>query len=114
MRLWAYHLAPTARRLGRRVERCWGWLSKYKTLEEKMRSGPCMCGDTQCPSCGPAQGNSKCPVCGAWADDGCECTEEQISAALEADRLAAGEQEDFEDESWREQVIEIELERENE
>ncbi len=31
----------------------------------------CMCGDTQCPSCGPAQGNSRCIVCGAWADDGC-------------------------------------------
>lgn len=33
---------------------------------------PCMCGDLQCPSCGPAQGNFKCPVCGAWADDCCE------------------------------------------
>lgn len=32
----------------------------------------CMCGDTQCPSCGPAQGNVRCPICGAWADDGCE------------------------------------------
>jgi len=31
-----------------------------------------MCGDTQCPSCGPAQGNYKCPICGAWADDCCE------------------------------------------
>lgn len=37
-----------------------------------MRIGPCMCGDTQCPSCGPAQGNWRCPICGAWADDGCE------------------------------------------
>jgi len=33
-----------------------------------MRSGPCMCGDTYCPSCGPAQGNYKC-VCGEWTDD---------------------------------------------
>ena len=33
---------------------------------------PCMCGDTQCPSCGPAQGNWKCPICGAWQDIGCE------------------------------------------
>lgn len=33
---------------------------------------PCMCGDTQCPSCGPAQGNWKCPICGNWQDDGCE------------------------------------------
>jgi len=26
-----------------------------------------------CPSCGPAQGNSKCYVCGKWeADGGCD------------------------------------------
>jgi hypothetical protein len=31
-----------------------------------------MCGDTHCPSCGPAQGNGRCPICRAWADDGCE------------------------------------------
>ena len=32
----------------------------------------CMCGDTHCPSCGPAQGNARCYVCGAWgADGGC-------------------------------------------
>jgi hypothetical protein len=30
-----------------------------------------MCGDIQCPSCGRAQGNWKCPICGAWQDDGC-------------------------------------------
>ena len=39
--------------------------------------GPCMCGDTQCPSCGPAQGNFRCPYCGAWDDDGgCENPQE--------------------------------------
>jgi len=32
--------------------------------------GPCMCGDTYCRSCGPAQGNDKCPHCGAWTMDG--------------------------------------------
>ena len=32
----------------------------------------CMCGDTHCSSCGPAQGNWKCPICGSWADDCCE------------------------------------------
>lgn len=32
----------------------------------------CMCGDTHCGSCGPAQGNWRCDLCGAWADDGCE------------------------------------------
>tara|TARA_Y100000310_G_C20626084_1_gene785969 strand:+ start:130 stop:492 length:363 start_codon:yes stop_codon:yes gene_type:complete len=29
-----------------------------------------MCGDTQCPSCGPAQGNNRCPNCGKWDDEG--------------------------------------------
>jgi hypothetical protein len=34
---------------------------------------PCMCGDTYCPSCGPAQGNARCPWCGAWElDGGCQ------------------------------------------
>lgn len=32
----------------------------------------CMCGDTQCSSCGPAQGNGKCPACGEWQDDHAE------------------------------------------
>lgn len=31
----------------------------------------CMCGDYCCPSCGPAQGNSKCELCGQWASEGC-------------------------------------------
>jgi len=31
---------------------------------------PCMCGDIYCPSCGPAQGNNRCYVCGAWDNDG--------------------------------------------
>ena len=34
---------------------------------------PCMCGDPYCPSCGPAQGNYHCPICGKWsADGGCD------------------------------------------
>lgn len=32
----------------------------------------CMCGDYCCPSCGPAQGNWKCPICRGWASEGCE------------------------------------------
>lgn len=33
----------------------------------------CMCGDTYCRSCGPAQGNVRCPICGVWSfDGGCE------------------------------------------
>lgn len=39
-----------------------------------MRMGPCMCGDPYCWSCGPAQGNYKCPVCGKWSADG-GCTD---------------------------------------
>ena len=31
----------------------------------------CMCGDLQCWSCGPAQGNVRCPLCRAWVDEGC-------------------------------------------
>lgn len=31
---------------------------------------PCMCGDTYCSSCGPAQGNDKCMFCGKWSMDG--------------------------------------------
>jgi len=57
--------------------------------------GPCMCGDTQCPSCGPAQGNYRCPACHTWADDGCECSDEAIEAAdkaqAEADDAFAAE-----------------------
>lgn len=58
----------------------------------------CMCGDTHCPSCGPAQGNWKCPICGAWADDGCDHIGDDGAikpefkaaeeAAYEAERLA--------------------------
>lgn len=39
--------------------------------------GPCLCGDIYCTSCGPAQGNYRCSVCGVWQSDGwCENTEE--------------------------------------
>ena len=40
----------------------------------------CMCGDTRCPSCGVAQGNSRCPICNAWAEDGCEHFDEKTGA----------------------------------
>ena len=40
----------------------------------------CKCGDLYCLSCGPAQGNWQCEVCGKWLfDGGCdnphECNE---------------------------------------
>lgn len=31
---------------------------------------PCMCGDIRCFSCGPAQGNNRCPICRKWDDEG--------------------------------------------
>ncbi len=45
----------------------------------------CMCGDLYCLSCGPAQGNYRCPVCGKWTgDSGCDdpisCEAEQQKA----------------------------------
>lgn len=53
----------------------------------------CMCGDYYCGSCGPAQGNYHCLVCGMWsADGGCEdrqkCREENERLA-EAENQAA-------------------------
>jgi hypothetical protein len=45
---------------------------------------PCYCGDTQCRSCGPAQGNRYCEVCCEWQDDfdapGSMHNEEECSA----------------------------------
>jgi len=46
---------------------------------------PCMCGDTCCPSCGPAQGNFRCPVCRVWASEGCNCSPEAIKQAAAAE-----------------------------
>lgn len=37
----------------------------------------CMCGDYQCPSCGPAQGNWKCEICNTWVDTGCQHIDEE-------------------------------------
>ncbi len=56
---------------------------------------PCMCGDTYCWSCGPAQGNYKCPICGRWSEDGgcekpaeCEVATQKMYDAL-AEELEA-------------------------
>lgn len=56
----------------------------------------CMCGDIQCWSCGPAQGNWRCPICRAWADDGCEHIADdgqnlKPEFHAEAERIAAEE-----------------------
>lgn len=54
--------------------------------------GPCLCGDLYCGSCGPAQGNIKCFVCGVWSMDGgcadpdkCADTEEKIMEQMDRD-----------------------------
>lgn len=64
--------------------------------------GPCMCGDTCCPSCGPAQGNYKCPACGNWeSDGGCANPEACQKKSAEMDDALAAEyqwQEDHADE----------------
>lgn len=54
----------------------------------------CMCGDIYCWSCGPAQGNYKCHVCGAWsADGGCA---DPAKCAKEPDPMVAAFEQDEE------------------
>lgn len=62
----------------------------------------CMCGDLYCHSCGPAQGNFRCPACGRWnLDGGCEDPEvcesvmdswDESLAEAEAEIAAAAEE----------------------
>lgn len=61
-----------------------------------MRGGPCLCGDLCCHSCGPAQGNWRCPICGEWASEGCiHFDDDKIKPeyALLAAQIAAAERE---------------------
>ena len=67
----------------------------------------CMCGDTHCWSCGPAQGNSRCPICNTWADDGCDHIDEETGKLkpefdAEAKRIAQAENKYWEEEHRRE------------
>lgn len=39
-----------------------------------MTAEPCMCGDLECPFCGPAQGYHRCPQCRSV--DPCDCPDE--------------------------------------
>lgn len=49
---------------------------------------PCLCGDTRCGSCGPAQGNNRCEICGIWDDEGgCIDAKACEDAADEMNRL---------------------------
>ena len=57
--------------------------------------GPCLCGDPYCPSCGPAQGNYKCPNCGTWsADGGCQDQAGCVAANKACDEAMAKELEE--------------------
>ena len=53
----------------------------------------CFCGDICCGSCGPAQGNWRCPICREWASEGCE----HVNPKTGKVRLI-----------WRKQVAELE------
>lgn len=54
--------------------------------------GPCMCGDLYCGSCGPAQGNHKCPACGRWSMDGeCDNPQKCAEACRQMDEAMAAE-----------------------
>ena len=61
----------------------------------------CLCGDTACPSCGPAQGYYRCPVCGLSDDDGEGCqTPDECNAAMDALEAELREIEELGLKSW--------------
>lgn len=65
---------------------------------------PCMCGDLYCWSCGPAQGNYKCEICGKWDDEGgCDNPEECQKTADEM-YTAMAEEEKRLDAEWAEEI----------
>ena len=75
----------------------------------------CMCGDMHCGSCGPAQGNHRCIICRAWADDGCEhfdpvtgLFKPEFTAQAEKIAKAENEAEAAAAASWAEEAAEAE------
>lgn len=75
----------------------------------------CMCGDSQCPSCGPAQGNSQCPICRAWADDGCDHIDEETGEIKEKFKPLAEEaarRESMAEQEMAEEIFDFEQEEE--
>jgi hypothetical protein len=58
--------------------------------------GLCMCGDPYCHSCGPAQGNYQCRVCGRWSMDGdCDNPTECHRIGKEQDEAFAKQMEEW-------------------
>jgi hypothetical protein len=70
----------------------------------------CMCGDYCCPSCGPAQGNWKCPVCGEWASEGCKHIGVRSGKLLKRYEKAAARATKAENEYWEKYAKEFEKE----
>jgi len=59
-----------------------------------------MCGDTYCYSCGPAQGNHRCEICGKWDEDGgCTTPDECTAKANEMYAEMQAEQQRFDEEA---------------
>jgi hypothetical protein len=75
-----------------------------------------MCGDTCCPSCGPAQGNSRCGICGEWASEGCihydeETNDYKPEFKAKAEEMAKREAEEMN--QWYEEMHRWEREEED-
>jgi hypothetical protein len=62
----------------------------------------CLCGDSCCPSCGPAQGNYQCPICKEWFSEGCEHFNQETGAIKLEFRQAAKDAIEAENKSWSE------------
>ena len=61
---------------------------QLRSVQEDQTMSQCLCGDPYCASCGPAQGNSKCPNCGAWEWDG-GCVDPELCAERLRERADA-------------------------
>lgn len=68
----------------------------------------CMCGDYCCPSCGPAQGNFKCVVCGVWASEACQHISEKTGTYKTVYRKQVAKAEQAENEFWNKYAKDLE------
>jgi hypothetical protein len=60
----------------------------------------CMCGDSCCRWCGPAQGNWQCPICDSWASEGCKHLDPETGEIKTEYRQAAHESIEAKNRSW--------------
>jgi hypothetical protein len=68
----------------------------------------CMCGDYCCNSCGPAQGNSKCGLCGAWASDPCKHINQRTGEYKKVYLKQVAKMEQAENEFWNKYAKDLE------